>query len=273
MLHWQQPMPLTARKVPKRCHAAGQTLLIIKHCRRDPAQWQRLQASATAAKERLSSSCEATAEVPAADDSWQLVTVTRHDFAAACAALTARAWAVVAELGRECRLSWIRSALICHAMPCHAMHNLAAAPGCIEQREKIVFAVLVLCTFALSSILNACREPGGHDHHQPEQAAKQAPAQPRYMPAPRRVDRVVLVGGSSSMPWVAEGLAACTGGALQQSAQVQSILGACMLVMHSIQQTQDCTHSMCACCSRTTGAAVAASSFTEPAGHAVQGYR
>ena len=48
---------------------------------------------------------------------------------------------------------------------------------------------------------------------QAEQGSEAAHTQAtdRYAPRPRRVDRVVLVGGASLMPWVADGLHTFTG--------------------------------------------------------------
>ena len=80
----------------------------------------------------------------------------------------------------------------------------------------------LLLSHFIEQVSAACREPGSAavQDAAPEQisgvgaAAVSQPLVDRYAPKPRHVDRVVLVGGSSLMPWVAAGLQSFTGSEL-----------------------------------------------------------
>ena len=57
-----------------------------------------------------------------------------------------------------------------------------------------------------------CREPATTSQQaEPGSEAAHTQTTDRYAPRPRKVDRVVLVGGASLMPWVADGLQTFTG--------------------------------------------------------------
>ena len=84
---------------------------LSSQCRQDIGQYARLVAGARTAKEELSCSPQAWAEVPdrpGSAASWHRVPVRRADFEQACEHLVARAWAALAELGMQCKLSWLR---------------------------------------------------------------------------------------------------------------------------------------------------------------------
>ena len=76
-------------------------------------QHAQLVASARRAKEELSTSSQAWADVPCCNTfgGWSKVAVRRADFQKACGHLCARAWAALAELGLQCKLSWLRCVL------------------------------------------------------------------------------------------------------------------------------------------------------------------
>ena len=82
-------------------------------CRQDVGQHARLVASARRAREELSTSSQAWAEIPCrnAVGGWRKVAVRQAKFQEACGHLCARAWAALAELGLQCKLSWLRCVL------------------------------------------------------------------------------------------------------------------------------------------------------------------
>ena len=135
-------------------------------CRQDVGQHARLVASARRAREELSTSSQAWAEIPCCNTvgGWTKVAVRQAEFQEACEHLCARAWAALAELGLQCKLSWLRCVLPYNAsvvlghsqgpspmvqcvpnatcFPCRllsssCMQSLASLVGCLPQELGI----------------------------------------------------------------------------------------------------------------------------------------